>query len=57
MNVRACRHVLVSDKFIQGNMMLVMIMEVKLKFAPKEASKNYESSHFCSYVFRNTSFA
>ena len=32
-----------------------MIMEVKLKFVPKEASNNYESSHFCSGVFRKSS--
>ena len=29
-----------------------MIMEVKLKFALKDASTNYESSPVCSYVFR-----
>ena len=47
-NVRACGRVLVSDKFIQCItliMMLVvslcwMIMKVKLKFTPKEASNN-----------------
>ena len=32
-----------------------MIKELKLRFSPKEASNNYKSSDFYSYVFRKPS--
>ena len=63
MNVRACRCVLTSDKFIQRMMKIVtlvmnlkcMALEVKFKLAPKEANQRYKSSHFYSDVFRRPS--
>ena len=63
MNVRACGRVWFQINFIESIMLVMMlfmnlwqlVMEVKLKLTPKQASNNHESPHLYSYVFQKPS--